>query len=171
MKFTALLVLLGSFSFGMIRAHADELKPDLVPSFRFSGTPLVHNSGYYLVPMRITIRNSGRDVAGRFKISAEYNHNSFGGMRVVPFSHVTSAGRSVTGDNFYAWTNRALFVGQAIEFNAFITIPKTVPRGEEIIVSIWADSCVGDEFEPFYCRVHEINEANNRTSTVSVRLP
>lgn len=152
-------------------ASALDLKPDLTTTFRFSGLPLVHREGHYLVPLRITVKNAGRDIAGRFKINAEFNHISFAGTRVVYFSHISSPGRGVIGDEFYAWTNKALPVGQSIEFNAFITIPKTVPRGQDITVRVMADSCVGDEFEAAFCRIDELNEENNRTDLQTVRLP
>ncbi len=144
---------------------------DLVPTVRVTGVALLRADGAYLVPVRVSVRNSGTEIAGRFKMSVEFNHLSFGGTRVTAFGAASSSDGSFTRDGFYVWTSRALFPGRSLTFNGSVLIPSSVPRRSQITLRVVADSCSGEEFMPALCRVPELREDNNRTSLQTANLP
>jgi hypothetical protein len=143
---------------------------DLIPLVQVIGPGSIQSDGTYRVPVRVTVRNSGTEIAGRFKVSIEFNHQSFGGTRGTAFTQVGAVDGSFTGDGFYAWTTRALFPGRSLSFEGLMVVPRSVPRRTEITLRVVADSCAGEEFMPPSCRIEESREDNNRTPLRTARI-
>ena len=147
------------------------LQPDLRVSLRFAAAAVRHPSGHYLVPVDVTIVNGGNETAGRFKIAAQYSHVSFSGFRDTTASSLRTPDGSFTSDGHYIWTSRALFPGRTATFRASVLVPNSIPRGATVYFRFHADSCAGDEFMPYFCRVPESDEFNNFSLTKSIVLP
>jgi hypothetical protein len=146
--------------------------PDLYTTLRVTGPGILNKAtGKYSVPVRVSVRNSGNDIAGRFKIGIEFSHTSFAGLRLIPFTNVVSSDRAFSGDGFYVWTERAIFPGAAYTFTAMALIPSSVPRAASIKLRASSDVCFGEEFMPYFCRLEESNEDNNRTDLQNATLP
>jgi hypothetical protein len=138
-------------------------KPDLVvTSFRLTGTPRVAD-GSVRVPVAVTIRNQGAISAPVFKVATEYR-KAGGPTYAVAFA---VAGESTM---WYPFTDAALAPGRSAVFSGDVVF---TPGERRTRVTIWAnaDSCSGDEFMPKACRVDEVNELNNRSVALTVRLP
>jgi len=167
MKFVLSLILAFSCPSTVFAA----LQPDLRISYRFAAAAVRHPSGHYLVPVDVTVVNGGNEIAGRFKIAAQYSHVSFSGFLETTVSSLRTSDGSFTSDGHYTWTTRALFPGRTSTFRASILVPKAIPRGATVYFRFNADSCAGDEFMPYFCRVQESEESNNFSLTKSIVLP
>jgi hypothetical protein len=146
-------------------------QPDVRISYRFAGAAVRHPSGHFLVPVDVTVVNGGDEIAGRFKIAVQYSHVSFSGFLETTVSSLRNPDGSFTSDGHYTWTSRAIFPGRTATFRASILVPKAIPRGATVYFRFHADSCAGDEFMPFFCRVQESDERNNYSLTKSIVLP
>jgi hypothetical protein len=143
-------------------------KPDLVvTSIVRRGAPRVETSGtaeVVKVPLRVVVTNRGTVPATPlFKTSADFVRQG-GGSYAVAFTVRGSR------DIWCPWTTRPLAAGESVTFQGDLGFGPS-DRHSTVVVSVVADSCMGDEFTPDYCRVQEGNETNNRSSSVSIALP
>lgn len=140
------------------------LGPDLVVSgFEVTG-PLRLKGGNILAPVRVVVWNKGNATAGRFKVAVE-GQEPGEPYSVRPFT--------VPGQNsiWYPFTDGPLPAGAEVVFEGDVNIgPGTEFGGLTVNLRITADSCLGDELQPPYCRVEESDEGNNEES-ITVRVP
>lgn len=106
--------------------------------------------------VHVTIRNQGTVEAGIFKVTVE-GQKTGEPYYLHPF---TVDGQ---GSSWYPYTSGPLPAGGEITFEGDVTIGPLAELGG---VTVWlratADSCLGDELQPGYCRVEESNENNNQ---------
>jgi hypothetical protein len=137
--------------------------PDLVVTdIEALGAPTINADNSVEQDIRVVVRNQGTASADIFKVSTEYTSAS--GTFAVAFT--------VPGENdiWYPYTDASLGVDEEVTFEGTLTFNPSV-HGVTVSVVAIADSCSGDEFMPDYCRVSERNEANNRSSSISIALP
>jgi hypothetical protein len=147
-------------------------KSDIVPRLTVTGPAVRTATGDFEVPVRVSMRNAGIDVAGRFKIHIEWSNTSFSGTRLTSFAKIISTDNAFSLYYvIYVLTNRAMMVGNSFSFNGNVRIPKSVQLKSLVQLRIVADSCAGDEFMPAFCRVDELREDNNLTPFVNVTMP
>lgn len=138
-------------------------KPDLVVTqLEATGSASVNAENSVEVPIRVIIRNQGDAAAEVFKTSTEYSSPE--GTFAVAF---TVPGQSHI---WHPYTAGTLAPGADVAFDGKVTFHPSLHGVTVSLVAI-ADSCMGDEFMPDYCRVEESNEGNNRSSTISLSLP
>lgn len=116
------------------------------------------------IPLKITIKNSGAKTDQTFKISIEVLDSN--GRLVKPYTI------QVQQDKFYPWKN-GMNRGEVFTLNGKLIIGSSQDAplsGKRIIIVVRADSCMGDESMPGYCRVKEANESNNEMKKV-VNMP
>jgi len=138
--------------------------PDIVVTvFRVTGlAEILIGQKAIVVPVYVVVQNQGGVEADTFKLSAQHIGSS--GNFTVPFTVKNQA------DSWYPYTTTSLGTGEAMAFNGSIMLPES-PQGQTIVLNILADSCVGDEFMPSYCRVFESDESNNEAQPVTIKLP
>lgn len=139
-------------------------KPDLVvTTFEKTGNPSINpTSGSVEVPVRVIVKNQGVASAGIFKVCTEYTGPN--GSYLVAF---TVPGQQ---DMWYPYTSADLAENQSVTFDGKVVFHPEV-HGVNVTLKAIADCCRGDEFKPEYCRIHESNEANNDSHSISVSLP
>jgi len=138
-------------------------KPDLVVSSFQTTSPLVVSPQEGVeVPVRVIVRNQGNAPAGIFKVGIEYTGPE--GTSVVPFSVPDQT------DLWYPLTKLPLAPGGEIVFDGNVVFHPLL-RDRTVSMYATAESCVGDEAMPTYCRVDESNEFNNKSGPLSVALP
>jgi hypothetical protein len=162
MKRCKLLAVIAVSSVILMFFFACNGKPDLVvSSLQVTGPPVL-NAGAYELPIRVVVNNQGSSAAGVFKVSVEYTGP--GGTFAVSF---TVPGQP---NIWYPYTTVGLAAGNSVTFDGKLTFHPSV-NSVTVTIKAIADSCGGDEFMPGYCRVDESNEANNKSTAVTVVLP
>lgn len=145
-------------------------RPDLVvTTITRTGPVTVNRQGQAQVPIRVVVKNRGLSSAGIFKVSAE--HTIASGIYAGTYFWVafTVPGQSDAGS---PWTSTTLAGGATVTFNGRLIFPNLSSlHNRTVTIRAKADSCVGDEFMPTYCRVNEVNEGNNLSTAISVYLP
>jgi hypothetical protein len=137
-------------------------KPDLVvDSLQVTGPPVLNATGSYEVDISVVVKNQGSSAAGAFKVSVEYTSPQ--GTFAVSF-------RVPAQPSIWYPSTTGLAEGSRVTFNGKLTFHPSV-KNMTITIRAIADSCSGDEFMPNYCRVDESNEANNKSTAVTVVLP
>jgi len=151
----------GEYSFSI---PVPEKHPDLVvTSFQVTG-PLRTEGDNVYAPVRVVVRNQGNAAAAIFKVSVE-RQKAGEPYYVRPF---TVPGQA---SSWYPYTGGPLPAGGEVAFEGDVVIGPTVDFvGLTVALRVTADSCLGDEFQPDYCRVQESNEDNNQYS-ISVKVP
>lgn len=138
--------------------------PDLVvTTLEATGPATVDTTNSVQVPIRVIVENRGGSPADVFKVSTEYESPE-GPAFTVAF---TVPGQS---DVWYPFTNTRLAEGSSITLEGEITFNESL-HGVTVPLIAIVDSCSGDEFMPDHCRVEERDEANNRSSAISISLP
>jgi len=165
-------MMLRTFIFVLLFPALSFAQSDIVSRLQTNGVATKLPSGEYLVPVRATVRNAGNDIAGRFKIHFEWSHPTVAGTKLTTLKGLTSADGAFVADGaFYVWTNRAMFVGNSFSFNTSVVLPKNLPAKTRVSIRAVGDSCSGDELMPFFCRIDELREDNNRSEMVTATLP
>lgn len=134
--------------------------PDLVvAAISTSGAPTVVGSNVE-VPLTVVVKNQGSAAAGAFKVSVDFSRAGAAPLAVA---------FSVPGQDLWYPKATGLNGGSSVTFTGKLLFLNSVHGAVSTIAM--ADSCSGDEFMPEHCRVKESNEANNRSTAVSVTLP
>lgn len=144
------------------------IAPDLVITSRHLGGISVDSAGNFLIPISATVQNQGRDLAGRFKVAADFSPTA-GSLFFAPMQYIGSPTNSFQGDQAYIWSRHAFPVAMARTFSAIVRIPKSY-AGRTVGIRLHVDSCSGEEFMPDYCRIDESREDNNFSRRWSIRL-
>lgn len=138
--------------------------PDLqITEFEVGDPPAAPNiEGFYEVPVRMVVENTGGQAADEFK-SAVYYTTEEDQTFVAAF---TVEGQT---DIWYPRTAGNLAAGAEVEFEGVVSLPDDY-AGTTVVLQGEADSTSGDEFMPDYGRVRETNENNNLSDEVEVAL-
>ncbi len=140
------------------------LKPDLITtSLATTGAIALNPSSEFVLPAQVVVRNNGTTPAGPFKVSVEYT-NAIGETFTAPF---TVPGQI---DTWFPWVDGSLLPGAEVVFDGSVFLHASL-EGTTVTLRATADSCSDDDFMPWYCRVEEINEANNVSGPQVVALP
>jgi hypothetical protein len=133
-----------------------ERYPDLViTGFQVTGL-LKWEEGDIYAPVHVVVRNQGTAAAGIFKVTVERQKEGEPYFQ-RPF---TVPGQA---DSWAPYTGGPLPAGEEVVFEGHVNIgPDSEYGGLTVILRVTADSCLGDEFQPDYCRVAESNEDNNQ---------
>ncbi|MCI5210137.1 MAG: hypothetical protein D3910_15385 [Candidatus Electrothrix sp. ATG2] len=149
----------------MVRSSRLRLsKPDIIVTrFQVTSSPRIKANNTE-IPIRVTVRNQGGAAASTFKISTEYKGPSTRGRTLHAAFNVPGQRNS-----HYPRTSGLLSPGREVTFSGKVILYS--PGSGAISLNAIADSCSGDEFMPPYCRVNESNEGNNKSRSLSIRLP
>ncbi len=138
--------------------------PDLVITNCQVTGPLKWEKGVVYAPVHVVVRNQGTATADIFKVTVE--HQKAGEPYYLsPFAVPGQA------SSWYPYTSGLLPAGGEVAFEGDVAIgPESEFVGLTVVLRVTADSCLGDEFQPGYCRVEESHEDNNQYY-ISVEIP
>jgi len=139
--------------------------PDLVVThMALTGVPAVNPATNRVeVPLRVTILNQGKGVAGKFATEVTYTNSADSTTHLIPF---TVPGQT---DIWRPYTASNLLSGTQVTFDGKLVFHPSV-RHITATLNAYADVCTG-EFDPKFCGVQESNETNNKSAGVFVQLP
>jgi len=135
-----------------------DLADIVVTSAVSEGDVIRDAAGRFRIPFEVTIANRGYQAADSFKLAVTYP-SPRGGVAAVAGFQVPGQGRN------YPFTPGVLDAGAEITFTGFLLFPEAL-KGEKVEVTVEADSCFAEEFQPAECRVPEIDEKNNFSEPV-----
>ena len=136
----------------------------VIRSMGVSGQRTINQDNSVEAPLQVVVENIGAGSAGTFKVAVSYTETGTAGGSVVAF---TVPGQAST---WYPFTSGPLAPGATQTFNGILTFHPSL-HGINVDLVSHADSCLGDESMPFYCRVLESNETNNDSYTITLELP
>lgn len=133
---------------------------DLVASLKLTGVSTPGDQGIE-VPVVVVVSNIGRGTAAPFKVSLSFSTAL--GVSGVAFR--------VPGQSnpFYPFTRGPLGPGDSASFEGVAVFDSSL-SGQTVTLWAVADSCLGDELMPAYCRVDETSERNNQSERVEFVL-
>jgi hypothetical protein len=139
-------------------------KPDLVIiDFNFIDTISGDTSGESGHPVRVVVKNQGNAVANVFKVAAEYTLSD--GQK-LPLAFTVPGQQDI----WYPYSSGILRPGNTVTFDGKLVFHEALLPGNRLFVAVTADSCVGDEMMPAYCRVDESNEKNNTSRSLVINV-
>jgi hypothetical protein len=145
-------------------------KPDLViASFRrFDATtpPRVMSNGGVSVEVVFTVRNSGQQPAGTFRLITRAISPSQGSDDYS----VELQTRETSSVDTQGSTTQPLIPGATITARGAVSF-EHYRSGEQVTLFIVADGCAPEESMPAYCRVDESSESNNKSQIVKFYMP
>jgi len=136
----------------------------VIRSMGVSGERTINQDNSVVAPLQVVVENIGEGTAGVFKIAVSYTETGTTTGGVVAF---TVPGQANT---WYPFTSGPLAPGATETFNGELTFHPSL-HGIDVDLVSHADSCLGDELMPSYCRVLESNETNNDSYTITLELP
>jgi len=125
-----------------------------VQSYLAQGTTLVVQ-----IPVRVVVTNQGNTVAGVFKVVVPYFEQKGSGYALF-----TVSGQA---DPRFPFTGFLLPAGSSVALDGVVTLYPS-SAGQDIWLWAIADSCVGDDGFPVYCRVLESDEGNNQSKPIVI---
>ena len=149
--------------------------PDLQVKIDVLGDATNQDDGTIAVPIIGVVRNTGDADAGPFDIVGEVFDPKVDASQPIPIGLVIDPGFGVDpGDPAVRRPTARLAAGDALKFTGRLVLGPTF-ASQDVGLAVAVDSCLGQEiFDPVviaHCAVEEIDETNNTSNVIGIRMP